>query len=129
MSLVRQILLNLSNRLLFLIYLIDLVVDDLFYVSFRFRSNLTKLNILAVTKGYLLVENSVAARREPTTNSTHMSRRVQESNPSHRGGSRALIHCYQRINCSLRMSREDDGGSSKISSVLFSFIIIKDDDH
>ena len=32
-------------------------------------------------------------RREATTNSIHMRRRVRESNPGHRGGRRALIHC------------------------------------
>ena len=36
---------------------------------------------------------TLRARREPTTNSTHMRRRVRESNPRHRGGRQALIHC------------------------------------
>ena len=35
-------------------------------------------------------ENPSAQGREPTTNSTHLWRRVQESNPGHRGGRRTL---------------------------------------
>ena len=43
---------------------------------------------------------TLGARQEPTTNSTHVRRRVRESNSGHRGGRkkgrRALIHCATR---------------------------------
>ena len=35
---------------------------------------------------------TLGTRREPTTNSTHMRRRVLESNPGHRGGSGASAY-------------------------------------
>ena len=38
----------------------------------------------------IILDLLLGARREPTTNSAHMSRRVRESNPSHRGGGERL---------------------------------------
>ena len=38
-------------------------------------------------------EKNLGTKQEPTTNSTHMRRRLRESNPGHQGGRRVLIHC------------------------------------
>ena len=43
--------------------------------------------------------------REPTTNSTHICRRVRESNPGHIGGRRALSPLCRTVNTLLEAVR------------------------
>ena len=61
-----------------------------------FRSNLEVLFFICGGRKTGEPGEDLGASREPTTNPTHMKRRVRESNPGHRGGRRALIHCATR---------------------------------
>ena len=58
--------------------------------------NLEVLVFVEEGKPEKLKKKTLAAWKEPTTNSTTMRRGVRESNPGHRGGRRTLIHCAIR---------------------------------